>query len=43
MIAKLQQQQYQNSVVARSNKYDEATLHQKEALEKKLSMYRSAH
>ncbi len=39
LIAKLQQQQHQNGIINRSNKTDEVTLHQKEALEKKLSSY----
>ncbi len=37
LIAKLQQQQHQNGLINRSTKLDEFTLHQKEALEKKLS------
>ncbi|CAF0813168.1 unnamed protein product [Rotaria sordida] len=36
LIAKLQQQQQQNGVINRSNKLDEATLYQKETLERKL-------
>ncbi|CAF0998589.1 unnamed protein product [Rotaria sp. Silwood1] len=39
LIAKLQQQQHQNGIINRSNKLDEATLYQKEALEKKLKAY----
>lgn len=41
LVSKLQQQQHQNGLVHRSNKIDEVTLHQKEALEKKLSMFKS--
>ena len=40
MIAKIQQQQ-QNGLINRSHKIDEVTLHQKEALEKKLSSWKN--
>ncbi|CAF2572071.1 unnamed protein product [Rotaria sp. Silwood2] len=39
LIAKLQHQQQQNGVINRANKLDDATLYQKEALEKKLKAY----
>ncbi|CAF2036201.1 unnamed protein product [Rotaria magnacalcarata] len=39
LVAKIQQQQHQNGVVARSNKFDEASIYQREALEKKLKAY----
>lgn len=37
IVAKLQSQQHQTGAVVRSSKIDEATVRQKEALEKKLS------
>ncbi|CAF1399334.1 unnamed protein product [Adineta ricciae] len=39
LVAKLQNQQHNNGMVTRTSKLDEVTLHQKEALEKKLRAY----
>lgn len=39
LVSKLQQQQLQTTSTNRSNRNDEVTLHQKEALEKKLSLF----
>ncbi|CAF1217632.1 unnamed protein product [Adineta steineri] len=39
LVAKMQSSQHQNGMVTRTSKLDEVTLHQKEALEKKLKAY----
>ena len=38
-MAKLQQQQHQSGTVARSNRFDEASLYQKEVFDRKLRTY----